>query len=60
MKKRKKRKRNDIAYFFKQTTKHILLINEIDEVLNLDIDCYYQTIIIKELIREWRKPEKED
>ena len=40
--------------------KHILLINKIDKVLETGIEYYYQCIIIKELIKNWREKEVEE
>ena len=34
-----------------------LLIRRIDEILDLEIESYYKTIIIKKLINDWRGEE---
>lgn len=38
-----------------ETKATFLLVRRIDEVLDLEIDSYYKTIIIKKLINNWRE-----
>ena len=39
----------------KEQKEGYILIRKIDEVLDLEIDSYYKTIIIKKLINNWRE-----
>lgn len=40
---------------YKDAMNHIRVINEISDILELDISCSYQIILIKSVIEEWRR-----